>query len=139
MLSRRAFLGQAAGATVTLVLTPIVTGACSSSSGNGGGMPSSSTNPTQPAGCDGVEETSTLVESHVHTVCVPARDLTSPPASGATYTTSSTSSHTHAVSLSAAQLVAIEAGSTVTVTSSNVVDPVNGALHAHDFTIRKST
>lgn len=74
-----------------------------------------------PGATVGVEETSTVAQSHTHALCVPRSDLTP----------------SHTVSLSAAQLVAIRSGSTVTVESSNVVDPVNGALHLHRFTNRR--
>jgi hypothetical protein len=133
MLTRREFLNKAAGATVTLVLTPVL-GACGSSSSG----TTTSSNPTQPA-CDGVAETSTVQESHDHTVCVPNSDLTAPPAAGATYTTSNVSSHTHTITLSAAQLATIASGGTVTVNTSNVVDPLDGVAHVHTFTISKAT
>ena len=135
MLSRREFLGQAVGATVTLILTPIVAASCSSSS-NGG--TSISTNPTSP-GCAGVEETSTVAESHTHTVCVATSDLSSPPAGGMSYTTSTDSGHSHRVAFSSAQLSTINAGGSVTVETSNEVDPVNGVAHTHAFTVTMAT
>jgi hypothetical protein len=134
MLSRREFLSQAVGATATLLLTPIVVGACSDS---GYGGSSASTNPTLP-GCDGVQPTSSVAASHTHSVCVPMRDLTSPPAGGVTYATSNTSEHTHTVLLSAEQLTAINAGNTVTIQTSSELDPLNGERHTHGFAIRRA-
>ncbi len=81
--------------------------------------------------------TSSISQSHAHTLCVPTTDLTSPPAAGMTYTTSTTSEHAHTVTLTAAQLRDIEAGLIVTVESSSVVDPENGAAHTHTFAIVK--
>ena len=129
MLSRRDFLSHAAGATVTLVLTPILCTACSSSDSG----TSSSTNPTFP-GCDGVGETSTVTESHTHDLCVPTADLASPPAAGMTYTTSTFVDHSHGVTLSQAQLQAIQAGQTVTV-ASTAADTAAYPSHDHGFTI----
>jgi hypothetical protein len=134
MLSRREFLSHAASATATLLLTPIVIGACSD---DGYGGSTRSTNPTTP-GCDGVQPTSSVAASHTHTLCVPLRDLTSPPPGGVTYATSNTSEHTHTVLVSAEQLTAINTGSTVTVASSTDLDPLNGERHQHGFTIRRA-
>ncbi len=132
MLSRREFLSQTAGATVTLILTPVALGACSSSSYDSGGNTAGSSNPTLPA-CDGVTATSTVVESHMHALCVAAAALTAPPAAGVTYTTSTTDGHVHEVTLSQAQLASIQAGQSVTVTTS-LVDG-----HAHGFSIAKAS
>lgn len=123
MLTRREFLGQA---TVALVLTPFVA-ACGSSDSSSG--TTTSTNPTVP-GCDGVGDTSTVVEGHAHTLCVRAADLATPPAAGLQLTTGTTAGHAHAVTLTAAQLGAIASGQSVTVTTG-----VTNS-HAHGFTLR---
>ena len=68
-------------------------------------------------------------------VCVASSDLTNPPAAGATYTTTSVSGHTHTVTLTQAQLASIQSGSTVTVTTSSVVDPLDGVAHTHQFAV----
>ena len=130
MLNRREFLTSAGGSVVTLLLTPLV-GACGSSSTDYG--TTSSTGATTPAAsCDGAGATSTAVEGHTHTLCVPAADLDHPPATGATYTTSISGSHDHAVAFSQAQLTTVLNGGSVTVTTSTVTG------HAHDFSVRRA-
>lgn len=128
MLSRRQFLARG---TTVLLLVPIGASCMSGSSSSSG----PNHNP-QDQSCDGVDSTSSVVDYHEHTVCVPSSDLSQPPAGGATYTTSDNSQHTHTVTLSQAQLQQIDQGGDVTVTSSSSVDPVNGAAHTHDFSIR---
>jgi hypothetical protein len=119
MLTRRQFLK---GTMTTLVLIPIV--GC----GSDGGSPSGTGN---PGTCEGVSSTGTNTGGHIHTLCVPTSDLTSPPASGRTYTTSSNSGHTHSVTLSQVQLQNVESGGSVTVDST-------GGGHTHAFTIEKA-
>jgi hypothetical protein len=108
----------------TLILVPLV--GCSDDDGSptdpGGG---------NPAGCQGVESTGSSSGGHIHTLCVPNSDLTSPPSGGETYQTSSDAGHTHSVTLSQTQLQTIEGGGSVTVTSSS-------SGHDHDFLIEKS-
>ena len=121
MLTRRDFLK---GTMATLILVPIA--ACSDDdSPTGTGDPGGST------GCTGVESTGSNSSGHVHTVCVPESDLTSPPSGGQTYTTSNDGGHTHTVTLSQTHLQSIESGGTVNVTSS-------GPGHTHNFAIEKS-
>ena len=119
MQTRRAFL---ASTTVTLLLIPLASAACTSSgpmrAGNGS--------------CNGVQTTSSVALSHTHTLCVPSTDLADPQAGGMTYTTSGPDP-THTVTLTQAQLQAIEAGQTVNVTTSVA------ASHTHDFAIRKTS
>src|SRR5579862_4835571 len=111
MLTRRQLLTRG---TTVLLLVPVL--GCSSS-------PAS----VDAGGCNGIDSTSTVDAEHTHTVCVPTTDLTNPPSAGATYTTSNNGNHTHTVTLTQANLAAINSGQTITVTSSNVVDPINGA------------
>jgi hypothetical protein len=136
MQNRRQFLctvlHTAAGATATLVLTPIL-GACGSSENNNTTpTPTTTTNPTTP-GCDGAGATSTNTLGHTHTVCVPLADINNPPAAGNTYTTSAATfqgvAHTHQITLSQAQLTTLAKGGTVTVTTTIVES------HTHDFTL----
>ena len=127
MLNRREFLTTTAGGFVTLLLTPLVS-ACTSDTMTG--TPTTTTNPTVP-GCDGAGETSTVAQGHTHTLCVPASDLSNPPASGATYSTSVTEGHQHTVTLIQAWLMAINQGHTVNITTSSVLG------HTHDFAIEK--
>ena len=132
MLTRRELLTRG---TTLLLLVPIVSSCSSSSmSSQAPAPPDSETGGT----CTGIESTSTIAQSHDHMVCVPTTDLTNPPASGATYTTTNVSEHMHTMTLSQAQLSAIEAGTTVTLTTSSVVDPIDGVLHSHSFSIMKA-
>jgi hypothetical protein len=128
MLNRREFLSLGTGGVVTLVLTRVIVGCGSSSSDN---TSTTSTNPTIP-GCDGAGETSTVTQGHTHDLCVPASDLSSPPAGGATYTTSISVGHDHNVTLTQAQLTTVSQGGAVTVTTSTVTG------HTHDFSVQKA-
>jgi hypothetical protein len=117
LITRRDFLKSS---LATLVLVPIV--GCSgddSPSAPAGG---------NPTGCQGLSSSGSNSSGHIHTVCVPDSDLSSPPASGVTYTTSSDGGHTHTVSLNQSQLQTIAGGSSVTVVSS-------GPGHTHSFQI----
>src|SRR5262249_7802601 len=128
MLTRRQLLSRG---TTVLLLVPIL--GCSSSSSSSPPPVDASSAP----GCNGIESTSTINAQHTHTVCVLTSDLTTPPTAGATYTTSNVGNHTHTIMLAQADLTAINGGQTITVTSSNVVDPLNGAAHTHMFAIMK--
>lgn len=121
MQSRREFLTSA---TVTLLLVPVLASACGSTGTSGYQTPGVS--------CDGAGATSTTVNAHAHTICVPLTDLESPPAAGTTYTTSTAAGHAHTVVFTQAQLQSIAAGAAVTVTTT-----IAGG-HAHDFTVVKS-
>jgi len=117
LITRRNFLK---GSLATLVLVPIV--GCSgddSPAAPGGG---------NPTGCQGLSSTGSSSSGHIHTLCVPDSDLSSPPASGVTYTTSSDGGHTHTVNLNQSQLQNIAGGGAVTVTSS-------GPGHTHNFLV----
>jgi hypothetical protein len=136
MQNRRQFLvtamQAAAGAGVTLLLTPLIAG-CGSSDNGSTPTPTTTTNPTVP-GCDGAGATSTSVLGHTHTVCVPLSDLNSPPAGGRTYATSgaSTDGHVHQITLSQAQLTAIAGGQSVGITTTIVES------HTHDFALQEA-
>lgn len=126
MITRRQFIHTAAcvgsTAAVTFILAPL---GCSSSEGAAG--ETTSTNPTVP--CDGLGSRSTNADGHTHDLCVPAADLSDPPAGGASYTTTNNDGHTHAVALDAAQLSALERGESVRVTTSS------DAGHTHAYTL----
>jgi hypothetical protein len=134
MLTRRKFLETAAqaaaGATVTLLLTPL---GCGSNESSGTSVSTNPTNPTED-GCDGAFETSSVELGHTHTLCVAAGDLDAPPAGGATYSTSVTEGHDHSVTMSQAQLATVASGGSVVVTSS-LVNGGAGA-HTHQFTVQ---
>jgi hypothetical protein len=125
MQSRREFLTQA---TVTLLLIPLASGACTNDYGTGNA--GSGPGVANGSGCDGVPSTSSVVGGHSHTLCVAGLDLSN-PRSGVTLTTSTVNNHTHVVALSQAQLSAIAAGNEVTVETTSK----NG--HAHTFMIVK--
>lgn len=120
-----------------LILTPLVAplvAGCGSGYGSG-----SSSNPSPDAAtCNGVGGESTTDDEHSHGICVPTADLTSPPASGGTYTSAVASSHTHTLVLTSAQLTMIQSGQAVTVTSSSDVNPLDGDAHTHHWTLRKA-
>lgn len=132
MMTRREFLH---GAGTALLMVPVVGAGCGStmSPQSDGGL----TPQDGGAGCQGVFSTGSYVPGgiygggHLHTLCVPSTDLTSPPAAGATYTTSTNEGHTHTVTLSQAQLQTIDGGGTVTVDSSDIG-------HLHTFNIKKA-
>ncbi len=109
----------------TLILVPLV--GCSDDDSS----PTGTGNGGNPGGCQGVSSTGSSSGGHIHTLCVPNSDLSSPPSGGGTYQTSSDAGHTHSVTLSQAQLQAIEGGGSATVTSSS-------SGHTHDFLIEKS-
>jgi hypothetical protein len=121
LITRRDFLK---GSMATLILIPLSSCSDDESPMDPGGN-------TNPGGCDGITSTGTNSGGHIHTLCVPNSDLTSPPASGATYTTSSDAAHTHSVTLTQAQLQSVAGGGTETVTST-------GGTHTHDFLIEKA-
>jgi len=118
LITRRDFLK---GSLATLVLVPIV--------GCSGGDSPSAPGGGNPSGCEGLSTTGSSSSGHIHTLCVPDSDLSSPPASGVTYTTSSSDGHTHTVSLNQSQLQTIAGGGSVTVTSS-------GPVHTHNFAVK---
>lgn len=87
------------------------------------------------AACDGEGASTTTDSGHRHSVCVPAADISSPPAAGATYTTSFDDGHDHQLALSAEQLSALASG--VTIVVETTVDQGHG--HSVTFTGRPVT
>jgi hypothetical protein len=73
--------------------------------------------------CVGITTTSSVTNSHTHTVCIPTADHVTPPSSGATYQTSITNGHNHSVVMTAAQLQA----------ANTIVTSTVSAGHTHDF------
>lgn len=129
MLTRRQLLARGTTLLVLVPVVPAVLQACSSSSPNEQQGPS----------CAGTADLSSVNEGHTHSVCVLTSDMTSPPASGVTYTSSNDGNHTHTITLTAAQLSAISSGQSVKVTSTSDIDPNTNMAHTHDWTITKST
>ena len=86
---------------------------------------------TSPSAVADILSTSTLVNSHSHTVNVPAADQLHPAT--ATYTSSTDAAHNHMVTLTASQLSTLASGGSVTVTSTSSAVTGN---HTHDFTFQ---
>ena len=78
--------------------------------------------------------TSSVANSHTHTVTIERSDVQNPPMAGITETTSSNSSHTHSFAMTQAQLMTCNGGGMVMVmTGSSDV----GGAHTHNFSITK--
>jgi hypothetical protein len=78
--------------------------------------------------------TSTVANSHTHTVTIQRSDVETMPMAGITMMTSSNSAHTHSFAMTQAQLIACNGGGMVMVmTGSSDV----GGAHTHDFSITK--
>ncbi len=86
---------------------------------------------TSPSAVADISSTSTIVNSHSHSVGVPASDQLHP--ANTIYTSSTSSAHDHMVTLTASQLSTLASGGSVTVTST--VNSVTGS-HQHDFTFQ---
>jgi hypothetical protein len=86
---------------------------------------------TGPSAVADISSVSTVVNSHTHTVGVPASDQMHPAVK--TYTSSSNSGHDHMVTLTEGQLSTLASGGSVTVTSTNSTVTGN---HTHDFTFQ---
>jgi len=86
---------------------------------------------TSPSAVADISSTSTVVNSHSHSVGVPASDQLHP--ANTTYTSSTSSAHEHMVTLTASQLSNLASGGSVTITST--VNTVTGT-HQHDFTFQ---
>jgi hypothetical protein len=86
---------------------------------------------TSPSAVADISSTSTVVNSHSHSVGVPASDQLHP--ANNTYTSSTSSAHEHMVTLTASQLSTLASGGSVAVTST--VSSVTGT-HQHDFTFQ---
>src|SRR5216684_5542935 len=70
---------------------------------------------TSPSAVADISSTSTVVNSHTHSVNVPAADQLHP--ANTTYTSSTSSAHDHMVTLTANQLSNLASGGSVTITS----------------------
>lgn len=78
--------------------------------------------------------TSTVNESHSHTITILLVNVDSPPATGNTITSSENSSHTHTIILNQKQFQQLAAGETIIVlssTSGGIYSP-----HSHSFSIK---
>jgi hypothetical protein len=123
-MKRKEFLKiAAAGAAVGL--GQLALSACKSST---------PTTPTTPS--TSKTFTSSLAESHTHTVGIARTEIDSPPAGGFVRDTSIYSGHSHTFTISLADLTTVAGGGTVTVNTSTEA-PVYSAAHFHTFTISK--
>ncbi len=140
-MERRQFMGN----FVLFAVVPLAA-ACGSDDGEDGGTPmgtagTGGTGGTSANGdgdgdgngdgngCDGIGADSSVDAGHSHFVCVPAADLESPPADGATYETTNVAGHTHTIDLTMEQLASLADGESVSVETSLV----NG--HTHSVTL----
>src|SRR2546428_3765033 len=87
--------------------------------------------PTSPSAVADISSTSTVVNSHSHSVNVSASDQLHP--ANTTYTSSTSSAHNHMVTLTASQLSTLGSGGSVTVTST--ASDVTGT-HQHAYTFQ---
>jgi len=85
-------------------------------------------NSTSPSAVADIFSTSTLVNSHTHSVNVPSSDQLHPDM--VMYTSSNELAHVHLVALSANQLSTLASGGSVTVRSTS--STVTGS-HTHEF------
>ena len=92
------------------------------------GCGSSTTSPSMVAD---ITSTSTVVNSHSHSVNVPASDQLHP--ADTTYTSSTSLAHDHMVTLTASQLSTLASGGSVTVMSTT--SSVTGS-HRHEVTFQ---
>lgn len=132
MLTRRQLLSRGTTLLMMVPVIPAVLQACSSSSSGTG-------SDTQSCQAGSFTTNSSVDDDHSHLLCVPTSDITTPPASGMTYTALENGGHVHTVVLTAAQLATIGSGGTVTVVSSSDKDPISGVVHPHTFVISKPT
>jgi hypothetical protein len=111
MMTRKGFLGAAAGGTVLLLLQ-----ACGGGDGDGGTSPNPPPNPP-PGGPSGCSSTGAAISgNHGHSLSIPAADLDSTTAR--TYGIQGGANHPHTITLTPAQLAQLKAGQSVTVNSS---------------------
>lgn len=78
--------------------------------------------------------TSSVANSHTHTVTIERSDVQNPPMTGMMGTTSSNSGHTHSFAMTHDQLMTCNGGGMVMVMTGN--SDVGGA-HTHEFSITK--
>lgn len=79
--------------------------------------------------------TSSVANSHTHTVTIERSDIQTSPMAGITETTSSNSGHMHSFAMTHAQLMTCNGGGMVMVMTGN--SDLGGA-HTHEFSITKS-
>ena len=78
--------------------------------------------------------TSSVANSHTHTITIERSDIQTPPMAGITETTSSNSTHTHSFAMTHDQLMTCNGGSMVMVMTGN---SDMGGAHTHEFSITK--
>jgi hypothetical protein len=95
---------------------------------------STPTTPTTPS--TSKTFTSSVAESHTHTVAIARAEIDSPPAGGISRDTSITSGHSHTFAMTQADLATVAGGGSVNVNTSTEA-PAYSAPHFHTFTISK--
>jgi len=123
-MKRKEFLKiAAAGAAVGL--GQLALSACKSST---------PTSPTTPS--TSKTFTSSLAESHTHTVSIAKAEVDTPPAGGFSRATSDSGGHSHTFTISQADLTTVMGGGSVNVNTSTET-AVYGNPHFHTFAIAK--
>jgi len=117
-MTRKGFLGAAAGSTVMLFLQ-----ACGGGGSDYNGSPARAPGPA-PQSCGA--SNGAITGNHGHVLVIPTADLDS--ATAMTYDIQGAATHSHSVSFTPAQLQALKAGQIVIVTSTI------GAQHDHVVT-----
>lgn len=116
-LTRKGFLGTAAGGTVLLLLQ-----AC------GGGGDDSEGSGGAPSGLSSCSSTGAAISgNHGHSLSIPAADLDS--TSARSYNIQGSANHPHTITLSPTQLAALKSRQSVTLTSTT------DSLHDHSVMI----
>ena len=131
-LTRKQFVGFAAGGMVTLLIQACGGGGESAFLALFGGRTDDDTNddpePVSTCGSSGSE----ITGNHGHLLTVPTTDLTSITA--LTYSILGSATHDHLLTLSPDDLAQLNAGGTVTAVSSLTDAPTFG-LHSHGVTV----
>ncbi len=121
-ITRKAFIGAAAGSTLVLLLQ-----ACGGGDDDNPAAPAPAPTPgpgPAPAQCGSTG--AAIAGNHGHALTIPAADLDS--ATNMTYSILGTANHPHSVTFTPAQLQALKAGQGVTVQSTT------NSLHDHAVT-----
>lgn len=124
-MKRRTFIVKAgAFFSLPLIITEI---GCSDDESNTGTDPAVSNAET-------FSTTSTVTDSHSHTIIIQFVNIDDPPAGGNTITSSEIGSHTHRITLDQDQFQRLAAGDTIVVISSNAGGSYSS--HNHSFSIK---
>lgn len=124
-MKRRTFIVKAGALfSLPLIITEI---GCSDDE------PDSSTGPAENR-AESFSTTSTVNDSHSHTITIQFVNVDSPPLDGNTVTSSENSNHTHTIVLTQKQFQQLADGETLTVVSSS--SSGDYSPHSHSFSIK---